>query len=96
MLYLKLALMIPLYTPFLHWVIALTHSVEQPAEDVTGIQFFFVLLILGVSVFARYYREDVTKSFSLGGLEEFHKFDDQTAINSEDPRAKEIQMQRFN
>ena len=60
LLNLKFALMVPLHSDVLRWLLGIFGSTPL---DVTGIQFFLALLLLLVGVCTRYYREDVTKNF---------------------------------
>ena len=82
MLYLKLVLLIPLNSDLLR-------AISSEAAVINSIRIFVVIIILLISVFSRFYREDVTKSFTLGvdSANEFSKF-------SEEDANKEDQMRR--
>ena len=60
------------------------------SDTINGIRIFLVVFILLISVFTRFYREDVTKFFTVGtanGAAEFSKFSDEEGN-------REVQMRR--
>ena len=73
LLYAKLALLFGLYTPLLRWELGLI-GLEK---STTGFQTFIVFLIALLSVYTRYYREDITKFFTLDIHSEFRNFEDE-------------------
>ena len=73
LLYAKLFLIFGLYTPLLRWELGLI-GLEN---STTGFQIFFVFVILMTSVYARYYREDVTKFFTVDIHSDFRSFSDE-------------------
>ena len=74
LLYVKLALLIPLNSDLLR-------AISTDLAVINGIRIFVVILILLISVFTRFYREDVTKFFTLGtdSGAEFSKFSEEDA-----------------
>ncbi|TNV86383.1 hypothetical protein FGO68_gene4441 [Halteria grandinella] len=88
LLYLKLALTVLLLRSLSEVVVGL-FSIITP-QAVLKFQLLIVLSILMISVYTRFYREDVTKFFSVtAGNSEFHKF------GEEEGGQRDIQMQRF-
>lgn len=76
LLYAKLVLWLLLLSPLLNWLLAL---VSTPSSQTTAwFQLWLVLAMLCLSVGARFYREDVTKGFTIipGQEAEFRKFDE--------------------
>ena len=73
LLYAKLTLIFGLYTPLLRWELGLL-GLEN---STTGFQIFIVLVILVMSVYTRFYREDVTKFFTVDINSEFRNFSDE-------------------
>lgn len=93
-LYAKFALMFFILPTHLRWISG-WFSTEVSESSVVGLQFFFAILILVVSVLTRFYREDVTKAFTVinGSNEEFRKFSNETSVNGGSGGG--IQMQRL-
>ncbi len=69
-LYLKFGMMFPLNPSILKWFLGLFGY----SGGIQGGQIILVILMLLLSVFTRFYREDVTKFFSV--IDEFNKFED--------------------
>ena len=84
MLYLKLVLLIALNSDLLR-------AISSEPDVINSIRIFVVIIILLISVFSRFYREDVTKSFTLGvdSANEFSKFSEEEASKEDELRGHE-------
>lgn len=81
LLYAKLTLTMLLLRPITESVVGIFTTVSP--HSVLQLQLLVALTILLMSVYARFYREDVTKFFSTGGNPEFHKFDEEISTHGQ-------------